>query len=179
MYRMVCPQCEAITEEGTRCKRHTCVRFPYCFQHMRIKEGLALKASDIPNAGKGVFATRDFPLKKREIDLKAKKPIAYYSAKEITHEPDPNSAYVLKVNDREYLDSKDPSNYTGRYINSFKNHPDREKRSANVRFAKNQRIYWKDDRAVVPIKQTKPIKKGQELFLNYGNAYPFERRVEI
>ena len=172
MYKMVCPQCEAITEEGTRCKRHTCVRFPYCFQHMRIIEGLALKDSDVPDAGKGVFATQDFP-------LKAKKPIAYYSAKEITHKPDPNSAYVLKVNNNEYLDSKSPSNYTGRYINSFKNHPDKKKRKANVRFAKNQRIYWKDNRAVVPIRQIKPIKKGQELFLNYGNAYPFERQVKI
>jgi len=146
---------------------------------MRIKEGLALKDSDIPNAGKGVFATRDFPLKKREIDLKAKKPIAYYSAKEITHEPDPFSAYVLQVNNNDYLNSEDPSNFTGRYINSFKNHPDKTKRNANVRFTANQRIYKKDDRYVVPIKQTKSIKKGDELRLNYGNAYPFERQVEI
>ena len=177
MYRMGCPQCQAITEAGTRCKRHTCVRYPYCYQHMRIKEGLALKKSDIPNAGTGVFATRDFPLNKKLMNLKAKRPIAYYSAKEITDKPDPDSAYVLKVNKNQYLDSKSPSNYTGRYINSFKNHPDKSKRGANVRFAANNRIYEKDDRFVVPIRQSKPIKKGDELYINYGNAYPFERQV--
>tara|TARA_R110000787_G_scaffold12859_5_gene41083 strand:- start:3534 stop:4058 length:525 start_codon:yes stop_codon:yes gene_type:complete len=174
---MVCPQCKAITEKGTRCKRHTCVRFPYCFQHLRLIDGLELKDSEIPNSGTGVFATKDFPLKQK--DKGSKKPIAYYSAKEITHEPDPFSSYVLQVNKREYLDSKDPSNFTGRYINSFKNHPDTTKRNANVRFTGNQRIYRKDDRYVVPIKQTKAIKKGDELRLNYGNAYPFERQVEI
>lgn len=174
---MVCPECKAITDAGTRCKRRTCVRYPYCWQHLRLREGLELKDSEIPNAGTGVFAVKDFPLTKKNI--KTKPPIAYYSAKTITHEPNPKSAYVLQVNDRNYLDSKSPSNFTGRYINSFKNHPDRAKRKANVRFAANQRIYRKDDRFVVPIRQSKPIKKGEELLLNYGTLYPFERQVEI
>ena len=172
---MVCPQCKATTHTGTRCKRHTCVRYPYCYQHLRLIDGLELKDSEIPNAGTGVFATRDFPLNQK--NKKSKKPIAFYSAKEITHEPDVASEYVLKVNNNEYLDSKSPSNFTGRYINSFKNHPDLTKRNANVRFAANQRIYRKDDRYVVPIRQSKRIKAGDELRLNYGNLYPFVRMI--
>ena len=96
---MVCPQCKAITDKGERCKNHTCRNVNYCWIHLRKIDGLAIKDSDIPNAGKGVFATRDFPLKQK--DKGSKKPIAYYSAKEITHEPDPFSAYVLQVNKRE------------------------------------------------------------------------------
>jgi len=151
------------------------VRYPYCYQHLRIHEGLELKGSDIPYAGTGVFATRDFPYTAKE--KRADKPIAYYSAKQISSDPDPNSRYVLRVSDKQYLNSNSPSNYTGRYINSYRNHPIKSKRKANVRFGANQRIYRKLDRYVVPIKQVRPIKKGDELFLNYGNAYPFERQV--
>ncbi len=172
---MVCPQCKAITESGRECQRRTCKRLPNCWQHMRIKEGLELKDSEIPNAGTGLFATRDFPLTQKNKNKKP--PIAFYSAKEITSKPDPYSAYVLKVNNTQYLDSKSPSNFAGRYINSYKNHPDIEKRRANVRFAANQRIYKKDDRYVVPIRQSRKIKEGDELLLNYGNAYPFNRIV--
>ena len=37
---MVCPECKAITDAGTRCKRRTCVRYPYCWQHLKLREGL-------------------------------------------------------------------------------------------------------------------------------------------
>jgi hypothetical protein len=83
----------------------------------------------------------------------------------------------LKVNNHEYLDSWNPSNFVGRYINSFKNHPDEKKRLANVRFAKGSRIYRKDDRYVVPIKQKKKIAKGDELFINYGSDYPIMKQI--
>ena len=167
---MVCLRCSAITDKGQRCKRNTCLRYPYCYQHQKKIEGLELNQSRIPDAGKGAFATRDFPFTKQT----AKKPITYYSAKNITYEPDLYSAYVLRVNNTQYLDSKNPSNFTGRYINSFKNHPDITKRNANVRFGGSQRIYQRNNRYVVPIIQKKAIKKGDELFLNYGNMYPFE-----
>jgi len=165
---MPCPKCIAITKNGTSCKRNTCVRFPYCFQHMKSIEGLQLKKSEINDAGLGLFATRNFPLSSTR---KQDPTITYYSSKNITNRPNNDSAYVLKVNNKQYLDSKDPSNFSGRYINSFKNHPDIHKRNANVRFTKGVKIYEKNNRYVVPIKQKKPIKKGDELYLNYGTDY--------
>ena len=174
---MVCPQCQARTEQGARCKNHSCVRYPMCWVHQRMYEGLAQRQSEIPHGGLGVFATRHFPLTKKDMNLKSKRPIAYYSAKQISHEPDPNSSYVLRVNKNQYLNSADPSNMTGRLINSYRNHPDRSKRRANVKFASNQRIYRMDGRYVVPIRQSRPIHKGDELYINYGSAYPLEREV--
>lgn len=171
---MVCPQCSAITDKGKRCKRNTCIKYPLCWQHMKTKEGLELKKSEIPDAGQGVFATRDFPYNNTKKGKTQNKPITYYSAKKISNKPNPNSAYVLRVNDKEYLDSENPSNFSGKYINSFRNHPDVRKRYANVRFGASQRIYRKNDRFVVPILQKKTIKKGDELYLNYGKMYPFE-----
>ena len=165
---MPCPNCIAITKAGTRCKRNTCVRYPYCFQHLRLISGLELKKSEIHDAGLGLFASRDFPIKTN----RTKDPtITYYSSKSITQQPSPDSAYVLEVNKNQYLDSKDPSNFAGRYINSFKNHPHISKRQANVRFTQGQSIYKKDERYVVPIKQKKAIKKGDELYINYGQNY--------
>ena len=113
---MPCPKCIAITKNGTSCKRNTCVRFPYCFQHMNSIEGLQLKKSEINDAGLGLFATRNFPLSSTR---KQDPTITYYSSKNITNGPNDDSAYVLKVNNKQYLDSNDPSNFSGRYINSF------------------------------------------------------------
>ena len=55
---MGCPRCSAITDKGQRCKRNTCLRYPYCYQHQKKIEGLELKQSRIPDAGKGAFATK-------------------------------------------------------------------------------------------------------------------------
>jgi hypothetical protein len=165
---MPCPKCIALTKKGTSCKRNTCVRYPYCFQHQKIIEGLELKNSEINDAGLGLFATKNFPLPyKRNQDPT----ITYYSSKKISNEPNPNSSYVLRINSNQYLDSEDKSNYSGRYINSFKHHPEIKKRFANVRFTKGSKIYFKNNRYIVPIKQKKPIKKGDELYLNYGADY--------
>ena len=170
---MPCPQCQAMTKNGTKCKLHTCKRYPYCWIHQRSVEGLEQKRSSIPDGGLGLFATRQFPYSKS----RKMKPITYYSSKRISHHPNPNSEYVLKVNNKQYLDSEDPSNFAGRYINSFKHHPERAKRKANVRFTQGSRIYEKDNRFVVPIYQKKKIDKGEELFINYGNQYPIQRQI--
>jgi len=117
-----------------------------------------VKQSTIQNAGKGLYyvGKKNFPKGKKIVD---------YSAKVITRTENPDSDYVLKVGDGRYLDSKDTSNYVGRYIN------DGRGRSNNVRFTKGTRIYTKNDRKIVPIYTTKVIKPNTELKLNYGRTY--------
>jgi len=172
---MTCDRCTAITKNGTRCKLHTCRTLKYCWIHLKSIDGLQIKKSGIPNADLGLFATKSFPYSKTRVDPT----ITYYSARTISDTPNRGSEYVLKVNDKpQYLDSWSPSNFVGRYINSFKNHPDKSKRRANVRFTKGSRIYRKDDRYVVPIKQkAMKINKGDELFINYGSDYPIMKQI--
>lgn len=161
---MPCPQCQAITKDGTRCKRNTCVRYPLCFQHMKSIEGLEIKQSNIPNANLGLFATKEFPYNERNPPT-----ITKYSSKQIENQENPDSDYVLKVGKKRYLDSKDKSNYAGRYINSYVNDP--ALRPANVRFTAGSRIYPFNNRYYVPIKQIRQINKGEELLIDYGRNY--------
>ena len=51
---MSCPQCEATTRAGTRCKRLTCKYAPFCVSH----KAFYVAQSTIPGAGRGGFAAR-------------------------------------------------------------------------------------------------------------------------
>ena len=153
-----------MTKSGNRCKNRTCRQYPYCWTHLKSIDKLQVKQSTIQNAGKGLYyvGKKNFPKGKKIVD---------YSAKVITRTENPDSDYVLKVGDGRYLDSKDTSNYVGRYIN------DGRGRSNNVRFTKGTRIYTKNDRKIVPIYTTKVIKPNTELKLNYGRTYWYHHNI--
>ena len=153
---MTCERCTAITGKGDRCKNRTCKNFPYCWIHLKSKDKLQVKKSDTAGAGQGLFyvGKKDFPNNKTITD---------YSSKQISSTPDRNSKYVLQVSKNKFLDSENPANYPGRYINSSK--------KPNVRFSKGYKIYHKSDRAYVPVKTTKKIKPNTELLANYGRNY--------
>ena len=168
---MPCEQCQAITKNGTRCKLHTCRTLKYCWIHLKSIDGLQIKTSEVPDAGLGLFSTKKRPYSKNKADPT----ITYYSSDRISDNPNERSDYILEVSDNQYLDSENPNNFVGRYINSFKNHPTKSKRKANVRFTQGTRIFKKDDRYVVPIKQKAKIDKGDELYINYGSDYPIVR----
>jgi hypothetical protein len=55
-----CTQCTATAQStGNRCKLRTCVSARYCWRHLITLEGLRIKPSTIPNAGLGLFTTKD------------------------------------------------------------------------------------------------------------------------
>ena len=49
-------QCEGHNKNGARCKRTTVIGEPLCWQHMESEKNLKIKESQIPHAGKGLFA---------------------------------------------------------------------------------------------------------------------------
>lgn len=156
-----CELCRAKKHDGSRCRMRTCRQYPYCWIHLKSKEKLQVKASTIPNAGKGLFYVGKTP-------FAANKKIVDYSAKQIDDtQRDLDAKYVLKVGERRYLDSEDPSNFVGRYIND----PRGSGNNANTRFGRGSRIYDKEDRKTFPIYSTKTIEPGSELFVNYGSTY--------
>jgi hypothetical protein len=54
----VCKQCIFIKENGQRCKRRTCVRKDYCWQHLRSQEGVDVRPSTF---GGGMVSLRSKP----------------------------------------------------------------------------------------------------------------------
>ena len=54
---MPCPQCQAQTKQGNRCRLKACKFSPFCHHHTPLQ----VKPSDIEGAGEGLFAKRDIP----------------------------------------------------------------------------------------------------------------------
>ena len=157
---MPCERCSATKPNGSRCKNRTCKMYPYCWIHLKSINKLQVKDSTIPNAGKGLFyvGKDTFP---------SKKLITHYSAKQVSSQPNKNSNYDLQISRNKFLDSSDPSNYVGRYINDKRN----TNRQANVRFTSGRRIYDKMNRKVIPVISKSAIHPNTELLINYGRSY--------
>jgi hypothetical protein len=115
--------------------------------------GLEVKTSLIPNAGLGLYALKDF--KKGDI-------IDYYRGKIITtSENQPNNRYILEVNSKYLVDGSDPQSSMIRYANCCRT-KDRPKRN-NCQLNASKPF----PKAIA----TKNIKKGSEIYLNYGPSY--------
>jgi len=52
---MSCEQCNGTTKTGNRCKLKTCKFSPFCHHHTKVE----VRQSNIPNAGRGLFAKED------------------------------------------------------------------------------------------------------------------------
>ena len=55
-----CDQCAYTALSGARCRRRVCFGTPVCWQHTVKEFGIKSKGSTLPNAGRGLFAVKDF-----------------------------------------------------------------------------------------------------------------------
>lgn len=157
-----CSKCQAITKKGVRCKNTTCKLYPYCWTHLKSKDGLQVKKSTIANGGDGLFTTRD---------IKPKKVITQYSSKTVSKQPNPKSQYVLNVGKGKYIDSESKQNFPGRYINSVQG----TQKTKNARFNASGRVVPKMGRQTTTVVSTKKIKAGEEILLNYGKGFKINK----
>ena len=156
-----CNRCTATTAKGTQCKNRVCIGVPTCHAH-RKDIGLKVKKSTIPNAGKGLFATKKF---------KKKKTIGSYAGENISvaennrryggGERD-NAPYALSARNApgRILDSA-----CSRSLLSLANSKRQRKRN-NAKFSS----HMKGD-GTINVISTKRIKEGDEIFIDYGKGY--------
>lgn len=50
-----CMQCTAMTKNGARCRRRTCIGLPMCRAHLKSELKVEIRPSSIPQAGMGLF----------------------------------------------------------------------------------------------------------------------------
>jgi SET domain-containing protein len=114
-----------------------------------------VKESRIPRAGKGLFAEKDYGKGEYVCDYNGT--ILWISdARKISKHAPELASYFLHLNNDIIIDARE-STCLGRYINHA--YP------ANVKTLKNditQKVY---------IITSKPVKKGEEFYLNYGGKY--------
>ncbi len=147
-------RCAASTKKGDQCRQLT--RFGcYCFNHRRFLTGLRISKSNIPGAGLGLFATREF--KKDAI-------ITHYTG-DLLDKDDldgdvEGSTYVFEASSNLIIDAARTNTADGRLMNDSK-----LKSKANCRFSADHR-----GKRVI-MKAIKNIKACEELLVWYGNNY--------
>jgi hypothetical protein len=156
-------RCKFIRGNGQRCKRNTCVRKDYCWQHLRSKLGIDVRPSTLSGAGMGLFAYKTFP-KGRQV--------ASYSGKIIDASEAKDSEYAVSWGRGKVVDAKSTQNSVGRYANTCRGADKRRKkcRGNNVKLARDFA------RKRISLKATKKIQKGDEIFNTYGSGFRIVRR---
>ena len=136
-----------------RCKRRVCIGTPVCYSH---RDGLAVKQSTIPSAGKGLFVTKD--IKKNSV-------IGSYEGEMRTLEQ--NYARYQGGN-APYAASAPPGVVDAacrRGILSMAN-ASKQRRHTNAKLS--NRV---NSTGGVNVRSTKKIKRGSEVILYYGKSY--------
>ena len=183
-----CARCGAQKAEGGRCTRSTCKWGPQCWQHSRKNFGLTLRKSNIPGAGLGLFALKDFDVKDT---------VAEYNGRIIDHKTHEalDSGYSIKYTGAlsepeskwKYIDGSSTQTGLGRYANNCRRRnrdagqcgtiPRPPKKDGTPRPPKqtenNTKISVNHNRTGnrATLKATKKIKAGEEIFTSYGPGY--------
>lgn len=172
MSKRACSTCVARTKQTAgkgkhkQCSRSTCKYGPKCWQHTIIQDGLRVKESGKRGAGMGLYAEK--PFQTREV-------ITKYTGKVMTgpqyRRKYPNNkqgAYTVQMGDKDlFVDAKKTNAGVARYANDC-NAPSakgRKRKHCNAVFAHN----ITDN--VVELEANRPIRKGNEIFVNYGAEY--------
>jgi len=164
-------RCQHVKANNQQCKNRITIGQKLCHIHRLNELNLKVKASNIPNAGKGLFCV-DKTRGANEIIFRRGDKICNYNGELITEAQlnarygDETGPYAVEMNRKRYSDGA-----FVRGVGTLLNHAIKVR--ANVEFS------VKRDNSDVTIVATKNIKNGAELLINYGRQYRFNERDVI
>ena len=156
-------QCKFIKPNNSRCKNRCVIGLNYCHIHTKQELKLQIRKSNIPDAGKGLFAYGN----QNDVIFEKNQKITEYNGEIIDEETlltryDENTApYAIKLYKNKYEDGA-----AVRGIGSIANHSN-NKNKINARLS----IKRNNTAQLIAVKN---IKGGQEIIINYGDDYQFE-----
>lgn len=162
-----CEKCIGINKNGSQCRRQVCIGLPYCFSHLQSYKHLKIKASTLPDAGKGLFAS-ETNRRPNAVVFETNAVICEYAG-EIIRSNDiikrydyHNAPYAIRINKNRYEDAA-----LQRGAASLANHQEYGIGNAVFRpFKRNNEFFMR-------LIATKPIRNGDEIFADYGQDYEF------
>ena len=141
-------RCVANNKRGVMCGARTKVG-QYCWNHLKQQEQLRVKDSQIPNAGKGLFAERVFRRHER---------ITLYTGDWMgLVEDESGGAYALQVTRTQIIDAARTNAAPGRWANDPRN----TGRRANAKFCYDR------SRRIASLKAMRRINQGEEILVSY------------
>lgn len=153
-----CVQCNFIKQNGERCKLKACTTPEFCWIHFKKIYNLRVKPSQIERAGKGLFTEKDIENNEELGEYKGEK----LSKKEINKRYPGNTLgqYAIHIsagkNKNKYIDARSTQSNVFRYANDCRG----TNFECNATFTPSGKI-----------KTTTSIKKGNEIFISYGDEY--------
>ena len=145
-------RCTANNKRGTQCGAVT-AKGQYCWTHLKQLAQLRIKASGVPLAGMGLFATRDFAAGEHLAD--------YTGDYLIPLRDNVGGPYALQIKRSLLIDAARTNTGAGRWVND----PRGSLHGPNASFVLNTA------RQTGRLKASKAIQAGQEIFVSYGQAY--------
>lgn len=165
----VCGRCKAHSKKTKRrCKLRSCISLPYCHVHVGQETGLRVKQSLIPNAGKGLFAAKQY---------KRADTVAYYTGEILTQaQMDARygkglAQYALQLAGNHYIDAVRTDSGVARYADTCdaprgKKNPCKN----NVRFVHDRH------KKAIKLQACTTIEPGSEIGVSYGDDYMLNGR---
>lgn len=153
-------RCEANTLSGSPCSRNTIKHARYCWQHTKQHLGVHVKTSTIPNAGQGLFASRDLNEGTR---IQYARPEDYLTRAQVEQRYGNRRGDYVVCEGNHCLDARSTQSGHGRYTNDARN---THKRS-NSRLT----VYHQGGQVRGNVRLTKKVKAGQEILTSYGRSY--------
>lgn len=153
-------RCKDLKDNGQRCKRQTVMGSSYCYSHLLYKHKLRIKASNIADAGLGLFALDPFTNAKVVV-FNCGDTIIKYSGEIIDEEElierydDKTPPYAIGISRDRYEDGAKVRG-VGALANTFPNH-----QNATIS------VY----QGFASLKATKTIYNGDEIYLSYGKSH--------
>jgi hypothetical protein len=129
-----------------------------CWQHTKLEKGLEIKESSIPNAGKGLFATRNLPA---NTSIKYARDQDFFN-RNLLPEDDRN-AYLLCGRGDYCADGASTQSGLARWVNDPRGSGHRQ--NARLTLSRN------NGRNHASVKLTRNINAGAEIFAPYGQGY--------
>ena len=172
-------RCADHAKNGNRCKRRTVIGSPYCSTHLAYNHHLKIKTSNIPNAGKGLFAIN--PLKNADpnaVLFRNRQTIIRYNGEVIDAEELQarygryTAPYGLEVSE-EGLPEEDRIYEDGACKRGCGNIANQ----ANDVINNNSELTIHPREGWARLTATKNIKNGDEILCNYGGNYRYEAGV--
>jgi hypothetical protein len=124
------------------------------YQESDHKHGVMTKKSTIPKAGNGLFADRAFKINQVIIPYKGER---LTKAQKEARYPKNNAKYLLQLSDNVFIDAASIHHSN---LARYANHKPFSQANAKITNRGN-------------ITAKKPIKKGSEIFITYGNQFHF------
>jgi SET domain-containing protein len=138
--------------------------FPYCSRHLEKIHHVAIRPSSIPGIGNGLFALKRFNKGKVILEYTGENLSKESIEKRYGKSVSATAPYVLyNPSTKKHIDSA-----CYRSAASYANHP-RTKNEENAKFFRDRKTARK-----IVIEATKTIRKGDEIFVDYGTRYGFE-----